>query len=62
MGADPGCAHRLWPAGWRREGGLLPAAFFPGARVTAEIVIYSHHNLVVGLVRVGNTLVFSSQV
>lgn len=50
------------PTGWKRESSLLSAASFPRVGVPTEPVIYSGHNSAVGLVRVGNTLVFPSQV
>lgn len=46
----------------REKGSLLSAASFPRVGVPAEPVIYSGHNSAVGLVRVGNMLVFPSQV
>lgn len=63
--AVPGSAHRFQPTGWRREGGLAlfpTGPSFPRSGVLAETVIYSCHNPVVALVRVGNMLVFPSQV
>lgn len=46
----------------REKGSLLAAASFPRVGVPAASVIYSSHNSAVGLVRVGNMLVFPSQV
>lgn len=42
--------------GWEREGSRCRPP--PGAGVAAETVIYPRHNPAVGLVRVGNMLVF----